>query len=34
MWTVILVGIDTPVLQFEIINEWVLGGEAEIGDAC
>ncbi len=34
MWTVIFTGIDYQALQFEIINEWVLGGEAEIGEVC
>jgi len=34
MWTVIFSGIEYQPLQFEIINEWVLGGEAEIGEVC
>ena len=33
-WTVIFSGIDYQALRFEIINEFVLGGEAEIGEVC
>ncbi len=34
VWTVIFSGIDYQPLQFEIINEFVLGGEADIVDVC
>ncbi len=34
IWAVIFTGIDYPSLKFEIINEFVRGGEADIVDVC
>ncbi len=34
MWTVKFVGINYKPLQFEIINEFVLGGESALQDVC
>jgi len=34
MWTVKFVGINYKPLQFEIINEFVTGGEAVLKDVC
>jgi len=34
MWTVLVPGIDNQPLQFEIINEFVRGGETDIVDVC
>ncbi len=34
IWTVIFTGIDYQPLQFEIINEFVRGGETDVVDVC
>ena len=34
IWTVKLEGVPYPPIQFELINEYVIGGEADIVDIC